>query len=58
MVQKRMLRVLPQWSTLGRSKTDGSIASEKYFLIVQKNNVFSFEFVGKEEEASKTTTAT
>ena len=58
MVQKRMLRALLKWSTGGTSKVHTRQIRNKIFRIVQKVDVFGFEFAHKEERASKTTVAT
>ena len=58
MIQNRMLRALLKWCVAVESKVHTSQIRKWFFRIVQKDDVFSFEFAHKEEEASKTTVAT
>ena len=58
MAQKRMLRALLKWCVAVESKVHSRQIRKLIFRIAQKDDVFSFEFAHKEEEASKTTVAT
>ena len=53
MAQKRMLRALLKWCVDVESKVHSRQIRKLIFRIAQKDDVFSFEFAHKEDEASK-----